>query len=244
MDVVPADYAVVWQPPAAMLAGHRPEGLFNLGAGVDAIMRWATRCRRGVPVVRLDDAGMAVQMAEYVSHAVLRHFRRFDDYALQAQQAAMALPETATTSADFARRHHSAWACWAAASRRRCAQFGFPLHGWSRSAQGLAGRDLPCRRRRTGRLSARHPGAGLHAAADRRNRDILNRATLEKLPQGAYLINVARGGHLVEEDLLALVDSRPSRRRHAGRVPQRAAAAGAPVLAGAAHHHHAAHRGA
>ena len=33
--------------------------------------------------VRLDDAGMGVQMAEYVSHAVLRYFRRFDEYAMQ-----------------------------------------------------------------------------------------------------------------------------------------------------------------
>ena len=31
-------------------------------------------------VVRLDDAGMSVQMAEYVCHAVIRHFREFDGY--------------------------------------------------------------------------------------------------------------------------------------------------------------------
>ncbi|MET0541228.1 MAG: NAD(P)-dependent oxidoreductase, partial [Variovorax sp.] len=38
-------------------------------------------------------------------------------------------------------------------------------------------------------------------------RGILNRDTLGKLPKGAYVVNVARGGHLVEEDLLAMVQS-------------------------------------
>jgi glyoxylate/hydroxypyruvate reductase A len=37
--------------------------------------------------------------------------------------------------------------------------------------------------------------------------DIMNRATLSKLMPGAYVINVARGAHLVDEDLLELLDS-------------------------------------
>jgi len=37
--------------------------------------------------------------------------------------------------------------------------------------------------------------------------DILNRRTLSRLQAGAYVINVARGAHLVEADLLALMDS-------------------------------------
>jgi glyoxylate/hydroxypyruvate reductase A len=37
--------------------------------------------------------------------------------------------------------------------------------------------------------------------------NILNRSTLSQLQAGAYLINVARGRHVVEEDVLALLDS-------------------------------------
>ena len=37
--------------------------------------------------------------------------------------------------------------------------------------------------------------------------NILNQASLSKLQAGGYLINVARGRHLVEEDLIALLDS-------------------------------------
>ena len=36
---------------------------------------------------------------------------------------------------------------------------------------------------------------------------IINADLLAELPGGAYVINAARGGHLVEEDLLAALDS-------------------------------------
>jgi len=36
---------------------------------------------------------------------------------------------------------------------------------------------------------------------------ILSRQTLSKLPPGAYVVNVARGEHLVEEELLAALES-------------------------------------
>ena len=74
-----ADYAVVWAPPQQFIDEQpKLKGVFNIGAGVDALM--ALRLPPGVPVVRLDDAGMSVQMAEYVCHAVIRHFREFDRY--------------------------------------------------------------------------------------------------------------------------------------------------------------------
>ena len=36
---------------------------------------------------------------------------------------------------------------------------------------------------------------------------ILNIKTLQKLPKGAFLINVGRGEHLIEEDLIQLLDN-------------------------------------
>ena len=59
--------------------------VFNLGAGVDAILDARTRtnpahCRANAQLIRLEDTGMGPQMAEYVTHAVLRYLRRFDEY--------------------------------------------------------------------------------------------------------------------------------------------------------------------
>lgn len=80
-----ADHAMVWAPPQQFL-DEQPglKGIFNIGAGVDALMKLALP--RDAVVVRLDDAGMSVQMAEFVCHAVIRHFREFDAYERDAAQ--------------------------------------------------------------------------------------------------------------------------------------------------------------
>ena len=80
-----ADHAVVWSPPQAFI-DEQPSlrGIFNIGAGVDALLK--LRLPPNALVVRLDDAGMSVQMAEYVCYAVIRHFREFDAYEADARE--------------------------------------------------------------------------------------------------------------------------------------------------------------
>ncbi len=82
-----ADYAAFWYPPRELLDRQkRLKAAFNLGAGVDGTLK-ALAPPPGVPLVRLEDAGMGRQMDEYVGWAVLRHFRRFDEYAAQQSRA-------------------------------------------------------------------------------------------------------------------------------------------------------------
>ena len=59
---------------ACSSASASRRAIFNLGAGVDALLAVPT-LPRDVPVIRLEDAGMAIQMAEYVTLAVLRAYR-------------------------------------------------------------------------------------------------------------------------------------------------------------------------
>ena len=80
------DYALVWKPSPEVFRRVRVRrAIFNLGAGVDALLAIDT-LPADVPVVRLEDAGMAVQMAEYAVLAVLREFRDADHY-VRAQRA-------------------------------------------------------------------------------------------------------------------------------------------------------------
>ena len=201
----PADYAIVWAPPQAFIdAQPRVKALFNIGAGVDALLR--LQLPDGLKVVRLDDAGMAVQMAEYVCHAVIRHFREFDLYQ-QAQAAGQWAFRKPRPRSEFA---VGVMGLGVLGSRvaQALRNFDFPVNGWSRSPKVLDG------------VQTFHgAGEGFHAflAASRvlvnllpltpDTRDILNRDTLGRLPPGGYVINVARGAHLVEDDLLALVAS-------------------------------------
>ncbi|KQQ30978.1 glyoxylate/hydroxypyruvate reductase A [Duganella sp. Leaf126] len=202
----PCDYAVVWSPPEAMLPElAQVKAIFNTGAGVDALLRYGDAIPREIPIVRLGDAGMGLQMAEYVTHAVLRYFRRFDDYERQARAGVWAaLPP-------YRREDFAVGVLGLGTLGTRViealAPFGFPLHGWSRTEKRLDG--VQC-----------YHGANSLDTFLRASRvlvcmlpltpetgNLLDRSNLAKLPAGAYLINVARGAHLAEPELLAMIRS-------------------------------------
>ncbi|MES2102859.1 MAG: glyoxylate/hydroxypyruvate reductase A [Pseudomonadota bacterium] len=203
-DAGAADYAVVWKPPAAMLQGRSGlKAIFNLGAGVDAILQLGDALPDGVPVVRLDDAGMGQQMAEYVSHAVLRYFRRLDSYDAQRsrQQWHFLKPYDKAGFSVGILGMGVLGGCVLQALQ----QFGFPLHGWSRTPKQVPG--VTCHAGDEGLeaflRASRVLVCMLPLTAD--TVGILNKKTLAMLPRGAYLVNVARGAHLVEADLLELL---------------------------------------
>ncbi|HPL79771.1 MAG TPA: glyoxylate/hydroxypyruvate reductase A [Burkholderiaceae bacterium] len=198
-----ADYAVVWAPPQAFL-DEQPglRAVFNIGAGVDALLK--LRLPPTARVVRLDDAGMSVQMAEYVCHAVIRHFREFDGYEADVQQGRWSYRKP-RSRADFA-----VGVMGLGVLGSRVAQalrvFEFPVNGWSRSPKALDGvRGFSGREGFNDFLAASRVLVNLLPLTPD-TQDILNRGTLSRLQPGGYIVNVARGAHLVDEDLLALLD--------------------------------------
>ena len=202
-DALPADYAVVWRPPQEFFAAQpRLKAVFNAGAGVDALL--ALRLPDGVPVVRLEDAGMAAQMAEYVVHAVLRHFRELDVYAAQAG-AHEWKPQAPRSKSDFpvgvlgfgVLGEHVA---------RSLQVLGFPVHAWTRTSK-----DVIAMRLFSGEAeleaflkASRILVCLLPLTAE--TRSIIDRRALGLLREQGYVINVARGGHVVEKDLLEALD--------------------------------------
>lgn len=200
----PADYAVVWAPPQQFL-NEQPQlkALFNIGAGVDALMKLTLPTN--TLVVRLDDAGMSVQMAEYVCHAVSRHFRDFDIEQAEVKAGKWAYRRP-NDRADF-----PVGIMGLGVLGQRVAQalqqFEFPVLGWSRSPKVIPGvRCFAGAEQMNDFLaSSRILVCLLPLTAD--TRDVLRLETLSRLKPEGYLINVARGAHLVEEDLLTLLDS-------------------------------------
>lgn len=200
----PADYGVAWAPPQAFIDQQtRLKALFNVGAGVDKLMQ--LRLPGRLPVVRLDDAGMGAQMAEYVCHAVIRHYREFAAYETQAARGAWtrrpARPRTDFTVGVLGLGVLGARVAQALRS------FDFPVQGWSRSARTVDGvRCFAGAAQMIDFLAhSRVLVCLLPLTAD--TRDILGQAHLMQLPRGAYLVNVARGEHVVDDDLLALLDA-------------------------------------
>jgi glyoxylate/hydroxypyruvate reductase len=85
-------------------------------------------------------------------------------------------------------------------------KLGFKVHGWARSAKLMEG---------VGTFAGPEEFEAFLSSSTilicllpltKKTADILNKDTFSKLPKGAYVINVARGEHLVEEDLIEMLD--------------------------------------
>ena len=198
-----ADYAVVWAPPQQFLDEQpRLKALFNIGAGVDALMK--LRLPDKLTVVRLEDAGMAVQMAEYVCHFLLRHVRQFDGFEADTRAGKWTQRRLENRS------NFPVGIMGLGVLGQRVAKtvqhLEFPTLGWSRSPHAMDG------------VRCYHGADQLHyfLAATRvlvcllpltpDTRDVLCQDSLSRLQRGGYVINAARGPLLVDEDLIRLID--------------------------------------
>jgi glyoxylate/hydroxypyruvate reductase A len=206
----PADvhYAAVWKPaPGELAAFPNLRVVFNLGAGVDALM--ADTSLPKVPLVRVAVGDLTQRMTEYVVLHVLMHHRQ--ELYLRASQrekrwqpkfqwpagaisvGVMGLGTLGSDAADVLRR------------------LGFRVAGWSNSPKAIAGiecfhgkGELDAFLRRTDILVCLLP-----LTPDTRH--ILNRGLFTRLnrtsPMGApVVINAGRGGLQNEADLLACLD--------------------------------------
>jgi glyoxylate/hydroxypyruvate reductase A len=155
-------------------------------------------------IVRLNDAGMSVQMSEYVCHAVIRYFREFNQYEKDTQEKRWSYRKPSLRS-EFSVGVLGAGVLGSKVAQA-LQQFEFPVNVWSRSPKQLAGvksftgpDQLPAFLKATRVLVNLLP-----LTPDTEN--ILNRTNLSQLQAGSFLINVARGKHVVDQDLLDLLE--------------------------------------
>jgi glyoxylate/hydroxypyruvate reductase A len=205
-----ADVALVWKPPGALFDEQRNLRLiFNLGAGVDALLALPNLPRQ-VPLVRLEDAGMSEALAEYVLAAVLRVYRGFDRYAAQ-QRAGRWQPVPLRDRSGF-NVGVLGLGVIGGVIAQTLARHGFAVRGFARGARQIDG--VQCE---AGPLDPAAPACarfldGLDVLVGvlpltASTRGALNAALFARLARGAHLVNVGRGAHLNEADLLAALDS-------------------------------------
>jgi glyoxylate/hydroxypyruvate reductase len=198
------DYALVWKPPADLFVRVRPKrAIFNLGAGVEVLLALPSLPRH-VPLIRLEDAGMAAQMAEYVTLAVLSRYRESAEYAAQQRECRWQ-PRQRLPKAQFG-VGFLGFGVLGQAVAAALMPFGFPLFGWSVARKEVSGvRTFAGRSELSAFLgTARVLVCFLPSTAE--TRDLLDRTALSELPRGAHLVNVARGGIVVDADLIDLLD--------------------------------------
>ncbi|HHP1343953.1 TPA: glyoxylate/hydroxypyruvate reductase GhrA [Klebsiella quasipneumoniae] len=208
-DNQPADYALVWHPPVEMLQGRALKAVFALGAGVDSILSklrdHPDMLPLSIPLFRLEDTGMGRQMQEYAVSQVLHWFRRFDDYqALKLASRWQPLPEYRADEFTIGIMGAGVLGAKVAESLQ---PWGFLLRVWSRSrkswpqVQSFAGQaELGGFLQGTRVLINLLPNTAETVG-------IINQTLLAQLPDESYLLNLARGVHVVEEDLLAALNN-------------------------------------
>ena len=207
-DPATVQYAAVWKPVPGELAGFpNLKVIFNLGAGVDALMTDKTLPK--VPLVRVSVGDLTHRMTEYVALHVLMHHRQ-ELYLRDSQRVKRWAPKYQWPAGAITVGVMGLGTLGADAAEV-LVRLGFQVVGWSNSPKAIKGVEcfhgkaqLDAFLRRTDILVSLLP-----LTPDTRH--ILNRELFSKLnrssPMGApVMINAGRGGLQNEADILSCLD--------------------------------------
>lgn len=203
-DAADIRYLAAWTVTRDLLDGlPNLEVLFSVGAGVDQLD--LSQVPDHVQVVRMLEPGLTDGMVQYATFATLALHREMLDY--RTAQADHRWAPRPLLPAGRRRVGVMGLGNLGTAVLNALRPFGFPLRGWSRSGGAVEGVEIFAG---SETLPAFLSGCDILICLlplTDQTRGILCRKNLDLLPRGAGIINVGRGGHLVEHDLLSALDS-------------------------------------
>lgn len=205
-DPAGIDYAVSFRPPPGLLKTlPNLKAVFSLGAGIDGFLL-DPEFPKHTPLIRFVDDTLSREMAQFAVLHVLMQHRTVAHFAA-AQADGMWRQRMLPRATDQTRVGILGLGEIGTVCAERLRDLGFAVTGWSRTRKAV-------------------PGVTSFAGADELDaflgacdflvcvlpltddtRHILGASLFAKLPKGAYVINIARGGHLNEADLIAALDS-------------------------------------
>jgi glyoxylate/hydroxypyruvate reductase len=199
------DFALVWHPPLGVFK-HYPniKCIASTGAGVDHILK-DPGLPKGVVITRVVDKNLTQDMTSYIMTQVMCYARNILDYH-RAQDKNEWLPRPYKDKSQT-RIGIMGMGELGKDAAGKFLSLGFKVNGWARSKKDF------------GRVKVYVGAEGLAEFLGQINilvcllpltpatTNILNKETFAQLPKGAFIINVARGEHLVEKDLVEALDS-------------------------------------
>ncbi len=198
------EFALCWKHPEGVLQEYpNLRCVCSMGAGIDFMLNDA-RFPRHLPVIRLIDPSLAHAMYEYILTVVMYYFRDLDIYRAQQAQSNWRVhinrPMSKTTIAVMGLGKLGEYAA------SRLALMGFKVTGWSRSQKSIKGVKAFAGDEALDEFVSTADLLVCLLPLTGQTRGILNSGLFNKMPKGACLINVARGQHLVEKDLIDALD--------------------------------------
>ena len=199
------DYCLAWMSkPGDLKRYPNLKAIFWLGAGVDHLLK-DKELPRNVPIVRLVDPGLTAGMTEYVLLHVLRYHRRTPDFEEQQRQSHWRQLEMPL--AKDRRIGLMGLGVLGQDAAAKLMGLGFDVAGWSRAMRQVEGVSVFSGEAGMTPFLARTQILVCLLPLTPTTAGIINTRTLAALPKGACVINAARGGHVVDADLIAALDS-------------------------------------
>jgi glyoxylate/hydroxypyruvate reductase A len=207
-DADEIEFALIWKPPHGMLAGFpNLRAILSMGAGVDHIFA-DPQLPKDIPIARVVDRALTAGMVEYGLGAVLAAHRRFPEYLRQqraGQWQALGYRTASETCVGIL-----GFGVIGSALGEACTGLGYRVIGWARSAKAhQAGDDVPVCTGEDGLqeiLSTAHILVCL-LPKTAETIGILDKRAFGAMRAGAWLVNMARGDHVVDTDLIEALDS-------------------------------------
>lgn len=198
------EIAAVGAPPKGALAGlPNLRLIISLTAGTDALLRDPDL--PPVPIVRAGDPAGDTMMNETALMHVMRHHRYLPEYA-RAQQRGEWI-KMPITPANERKIGVAGLGPIGLAAAKTLAAVGFQVAGWARRPRPDAGIEIFAGRERLPAFLARSEIVVNLLPLTPETRGLFDAAAFGALPKDAAIINLGRGEHIVETDLIAALDS-------------------------------------
>jgi len=199
------EVALVWKHPKGSLKPyHNLKYIASFGAGVDFLFE-DPDLPTHLPITRVIDTMLASDMSEHVVAVIFSYLKKLNTYKID-QLKSVWNPTDYHRISDFKVGIMGLGALGQVLAND-LVRFGFQTQGWSNSKKALQGVNTFAGKEELGAFLASTQILVCLLPLTEATNGILNKTLFEKLPQGTYVINVARGGHVDDTDLIAMIDN-------------------------------------
>lgn len=199
------DMALIWKHPKGSLKKYKNlKCIASSGAGVDFIFE-DKEAPIHLPITRVVDRYLAKDMSEHVLALILAHLKNIEPYKVD-QFNKFWKPIQYQRIADR-KIGILGLGVLGQVLATDLVNFGFNVQGWSNSRKSLKDVMSYAGKEELSEFLSTTEILVCLLPLTKETSGILNKELLLQLPKGAYLINVARGGHLVDDHLLQLLGS-------------------------------------
>lgn len=204
-DPADATMAITWKASKGSYANYpNLKVIGSMGAGVDHLFEDPS-LPKDVVLTRVVDEKLASDMQEFVSALCLNHIRNLKIYA-KLQKEGTWQPTDYKRAKDVS-IGILGFGTLGQAVGKMLKEIGFNVLGWSHSKKEVEGIASYSQKELDAFLAKAEILVCL-LPLTKDTEGILNTELFNKLPKGAYIINVARGGHLVDNDLIEALDAK------------------------------------